>query len=77
MTKIAFSVLVGTEGLRNVSVDKEIGCLENGSLIQNAAAKILVDGSHGTLLGSDDTWFECWAVKEFYDGPTSLNVGHI
>jgi hypothetical protein len=54
IAKIAFSVLVGAEGLRNVSVDKEIGCLENGSLVQNVAAQ-MDGGSHGPLLRSDDT----------------------
>lgn len=28
MAKIALCILVGTEGFGNVSVDKEVGCLE-------------------------------------------------
>ena len=53
MAKIVLCVLVGIEGLGNVSVDKEVGCLENVLLDRNRLAQREI--SHESLLTREDT----------------------
>jgi hypothetical protein len=51
MAKIVFGA-VGAEGLGNISVDEEIGCLDNKTLDQKTATEVV--NSHKTLSGRED-----------------------
>ena len=54
MAKIALCILVGTEGFGNVSVDKEVGCLENMLLDQNMLVQRKNSLAHEPLLTRED-----------------------
>ncbi len=55
MVKIAFCA-VGAEGLGNISIYEEFGCLKNGMLDQPEGTVTQLAHSHRALLTREDRW---------------------
>jgi hypothetical protein len=74
MVKIVFGA-VGAEGLRNVSIDEEVGCLENDMLDQGTVTQMA--DSHRTLPMSEDNCLESCFVERREDVTTTFDTDHI